>query len=55
MKILREKEVVRITSLSRVTIWRLEAAGMFPKRVRISPGRVGWREMDILAWIEKND
>lgn len=33
--------------LSRSTVWRLERAGQFPPRIRISPGRVGWLENDI--------
>lgn len=28
--------------ISRVTAWREEMAGRFPKRVKISLGRVGW-------------
>ncbi|WP_245463785.1 AlpA family phage regulatory protein [Mesorhizobium sp.] len=27
-------------------------AGLFPKRRRISPGRVAWLESDIRAWME---
>ena len=47
-----EKEVRRRTDLSRVTRWRLERKGLFPKRYCISPGRVAWRESQISAWIE---
>jgi prophage regulatory protein len=32
-------------------IARLEAAGQFPKRVRLGTGRVGWVEQEIDAWI----
>jgi len=32
---------------SRVHLWRLEAAGKFPKRVRLSPSRHGWVEDEI--------
>ncbi|MGP5403430.1 helix-turn-helix transcriptional regulator [Pseudomonas helleri] len=27
-------------------------SGQFPRPVRISPGRVGWRESAIIAWQE---
>lgn len=37
---------------SRVSLWRLEKEGRFPKRVAISPGRIGWLESEIEAWIK---
>ncbi len=49
--ILDEEKVHAVTSLSRTTRWRMERRGEFPKRVRLSPGRVGWRQADIEAWI----
>jgi len=51
VKLLKKAEVVEITSLSAVTIWRLVRAGKFPKAVQLSPGRVAWREEDIRAWV----
>lgn len=44
-------EVCARVRLSRQTVWRMEAKGRFPKRVQISPGRVGWRENEIDGWI----
>jgi hypothetical protein len=38
MSILREKEVLEITKLSRMTIWRMERAGTFPRRFKIGCG-----------------
>ena len=32
-------------------IARLEAAGLFPKRVRLGAGRVGWVEQEVLNWL----
>ena len=49
--ILDEDRVHKVTSLSRTTRWRMERRGEFPKRARLSPGRVGWRQADIEAWI----
>jgi prophage regulatory protein len=37
---------------SRVHLWRLEAAGKFPKRVRLSPSRHGWLEDEVDDHIE---
>ncbi len=39
--------------LSRVTIWRLEKAGVFPRRIQISPGRVGWLESEVDDYIRE--
>jgi predicted DNA-binding transcriptional regulator AlpA len=36
---------------SRRQIDRLEAAGKFPRRVQISPGRVGWLAAEIAAHV----
>jgi prophage regulatory protein len=47
---MREKEVLRLTTLSRTTLWREIKRGRFPESVVISAGRVGWRESAISAW-----
>jgi prophage regulatory protein len=51
LAILDEDGVQKATSLSRSTRWRMERRGQFPKRVRLSPGRVGWHQSEIEAWI----
>ncbi|MCP4400851.1 MAG: AlpA family phage regulatory protein [bacterium] len=51
-KILREPEVSRITGRSRVSRWRDERAGKFPKRVHIGPNAIGWFEDEIQEWLE---
>jgi len=51
-RFIREGEIKALTGLSRSTRWRLEHAGQFPRRCRISPGAVAWRESEIAAWIE---
>jgi prophage regulatory protein len=38
---------------SRVHLWRLEAAGKFPKRVRLSPARHAWIEDEIDDHLEQ--
>ena len=52
MKLLRIKQVMEATGLSRMTLWRLEKAGEFPTRRRLSSNSVAWLESDIAAWIE---
>lgn len=36
---------------SKVQLWRLERAGKFPLRVKLSPQRVAWIESEIDEWI----
>jgi prophage regulatory protein len=50
MKFLRIRQVMQLTGLSRMTIYRLELAGRFPKRRRLSENSVAWLESDIAAW-----
>jgi prophage regulatory protein len=51
MKFLRIKQVMHVTGLSRMTIYRLEQAGNFPKRRHLSQNSVAWLEDDISHWI----
>jgi predicted DNA-binding transcriptional regulator AlpA len=46
------KEVCRLTTLAKSQIYRLEAAGGFPKRVVLGPGRVAWANSEVIAWME---
>ncbi|MGL1959459.1 MAG: AlpA family phage regulatory protein [Colwellia sp.] len=50
-RILRIEEVVKLTGISRTTIWRKERTGDFPARVPLSSSIVGWRASDISNWI----
>jgi prophage regulatory protein len=52
MKLLRIRQVIQITGLSRMTIYRLELAGKFPKRRQLSENSVAWLEADISQWID---
>jgi prophage regulatory protein len=45
--------VVKLVTLSKCTIYRLIKAGLFPKPIKLSPGRVAWRKIDIEEWEEK--
>lgn len=50
-RVLSVRQVVEITSLSKTTIWRLGQRNLFPRPFRLSAGRVGWAERDVLAWL----
>ena len=49
--IMKAADVQLVTSLSRVSIWRLEKEKKFPARVQAGPSRVGWHGHEIEAWI----
>jgi prophage regulatory protein len=51
-RILKQPEVSIITGLSRSSIYRLEALGQFPLRVKLSESASGWRSDEIQAWID---
>jgi prophage regulatory protein len=50
MKFLRIGQVMQLTGLSRMTIYRLELAGEFPKRPQLSKDSVAWLDTDIAQW-----
>lgn len=50
-RIVREREVARLTQLSRSTRWRLSRQGRFPKSLALSPGARGWRLSEITEWL----
>ena len=52
MNILNPREVVEKIGLSRVTLWRLEKAGQFPERIKLTDHRVGWIESEVVEWID---
>ena len=54
--ILRVKDVVRLTSLNRTSLWRRVRAGDFPCPIRLgAPGSraVGWRASEVAEWVRQ--
>ena len=51
-RILRTQEVIKLVSLSRSTLWRMERKGQFPDRVPLGTGSVGWLKSDVDAWMQ---
>lgn len=51
MRLLSKKQVREIVLYSPQHIARLEAAGSFPKRVRLGSGRVGWVDAEVHDWL----
>lgn len=54
-RMLRVKELVTITGLSKTTLWRLEKVGDFPARKKLSVGAVGWSLLEVENWISGRD
>jgi prophage regulatory protein len=52
-KMLSKRQVKELVLYSPQHIARLEAAGQFPKRVRLGANRVGWVEEEVLAWLQQ--
>jgi prophage regulatory protein len=51
MQLLRVREVVKITGLSRMTIYRLEKEGEFPSRRRLGKNSIAWIDHEVSTWI----
>ncbi len=51
MRLLSKKHVREMVLYSPQHIARLEAAGKFPKRVQLGPGRVGWVDTEVQDWL----
>ena len=51
-RILRKPELMTKIQLSDATIWRMERAGKFPKRIRLGGQSVGWFLDEVNDWLE---
>ena len=51
-RLLTLRAVIALTSLSRTSVYRLQAAGLFPRAVKISERRVAWLEDEVAEYIE---
>ena len=57
LKIIKLPKVMEMTSFSVASIYRLCSEGKFPTKIKIGARSVGWRESDIINYInqcEKN-
>lgn len=51
MRIVRKKELLGIVGLSDPTVYRMEKAGRFPKRLRLGGNSCGWLQSEVDGWI----
>ncbi len=49
--VLRMKEVIKITTLSRTTIYRGIKNKTFPQPKRLGPNSIGWPKSVITSWL----
>jgi prophage regulatory protein len=50
-RILSLNTLIERVPLHPSTIWRMENAGRFPKRIRLGARAVGWLEHEVNQWI----
>lgn len=53
MRMLSKRQLKELVLYSPQHIARLEAAGKFPKRVRLGESRVGWIEDEVMGWLQQ--
>lgn len=52
-RIMKTPEVLHVVGdSSRTTLWRWEKAGKFPSRVQLGENSVGWRQSEVMKWLE---
>ena len=51
-RLLRLREVVKMTSLGSSTIYRKLRVGGFPQPYALSPSCVRWRESEVIDWMD---
>jgi prophage regulatory protein len=55
LRILTMKQVSELTTYTPQHVYRLERCGRFPRRVRIGLNRVGWRLVEVEAWLASRE
>jgi prophage regulatory protein len=51
-RLIRLREVERLTGLSKSSVYRLEATRNFPARVKLSVRASAWREIEVREWMD---
>lgn len=51
-RLINAKQLRHRVLFSQQHINRLEAAGLFPKRIRLGPARVAWSSNEVTAWMQ---
>jgi len=54
-RLMRLKEVIHTSSLSRASIYSFMEQGAFPQSVSLGARAIGWRSQDVQNWIQERD
>ena len=50
--LMRLPELLRVTGVHSVTVWRMQKAGTFPKCVHLGRRAIAWRRSEIAEWLK---
>lgn len=53
MRLIRMKEVMYLTGLSRPSVYRLMNAGLFPNSIELGERSVAWVEEEVQDWVDQ--
>lgn len=51
-RLMRLREVLHICGMSRTSLYRVMKAHEFPTPVKLSARSIGWRQDEVLEWVE---
>ena len=51
-RVIGSADLRRLIPFSDAHFWRLERAGLFPRRIKVGLRRVGWDFDEVTAWID---
>jgi prophage regulatory protein len=52
-RVVRMRELTKLTGLARSRIYKMQAEGQFPRGIKLGARSVGWIELEVLSWIEQ--
>lgn len=52
MRVIKLKDVINTTGLSRSSIYAYMAKGEFPKPIQLGPRAVAWIEEEVQGWLQ---
>lgn len=52
-RLISQNELLIMIPFSKMTIWRYENEGRFPKRIKLGPNRIAWSLQEVVDWIEE--
>lgn len=52
-RIIRKPELFSIIGMKDTSVWRMEQAGKFPKRLRLGGSACGWLLSEVNGWLSE--